>query len=222
MDWAAFALSMQLGAATLALLLPLSLALGRALAVHRFVGKGAVEALIALPLVLPPTVVGFYLLHAFGNRSMVGQLFASLSGHSLAFSFEGLVLASVLVNLPFAVQPIQRAFENVPVGLREAAACCGMSPWRALLAVEFPLAWPGIVTAAILVFAHTLGEFGVVLMVGGSIPAETRTLSIAIYDRMQAFDDRAAGVMAATLLLLALITLAVTNALSRRVVRHRG
>jgi molybdate transport system permease protein len=222
MDWAAFALSIQLGVATLALLLPLSLALGRALAVHRFVGKGAVEALIALPLVLPPTVFGFYLLHAFGNRSMVGQLFVSLSGHSLAFSFEGLVLASVLVNVPFAVQPIQRAFENVPVDLREAAACCGMSPWRALLAVEFPLAWPGIVTAAILVFAHTLGEFGVVLMVGGNIPAETRTLSIAIYDRMQAFDDRAAGVMAATLLLLALITLAVTNALSRRVVPHRG
>jgi molybdate transport system permease protein len=181
-----------------------------------------VEALIALPLVLPPTVLGFYLLRGFGNRSPVGQLFASLSGHSLAFSFEGLVLASVIVNLPFAVQPIQRAFENVPLDLREAAACCGMSPWRALLSVEFPLAWPGIVTAAILTFAHTLGEFGVVLMVGGNIPAETRTLSIAIYDRMQAFDDRAAGVMAATLLLLALVTLAVTNALARRIGRGRG
>jgi molybdate transport system permease protein len=222
MDWAAFVLSVQLGTATLALLLPLSLAVGRALAVYRFVGRGAVEALIALPLVLPPTVLGFYLLRGFGNRSPVGQLFASLSGHSLAFSFEGLVLASVIVNLPFAVQPIQRAFENVPLDLREAAACCGMSPWRALLSVEFPLAWPGIVTAAILTFAHTLGEFGVVLMVGGNIPAETRTLSIAIYDRMQAFDDRAAGVMAATLLLLALVTLAVTNALARRIGRGRG
>jgi molybdate transport system permease protein len=221
MDWAAFALSLQLGVATLAFLLPLSLALGRTLAVHRFAGRGVVEALVALPLVLPPTVLGFYLLQGFSNRSVVGQVFASLSGHTLAFSFEGLVLASVLVNLPFAVQPIQRAFESVPADIREAAACCGMSPWRSLLTVELPLAWPGTVTAAILAFAHTLGEFGVVLMVGGNIPAETRTLSIAIYDRMQAFDDRAAGVMAATLLLLALITLAVTNVLSRRVVLRR-
>jgi molybdate transport system permease protein len=221
MDWAAFALSLQLGVATLAFLLPLSLALGRTLAVHRFAGRGVVEALVALPLVLPPTVLGFYLLQGFSNRSVVGQVFASLSGHTLAFSFEGLVLASVLVNLPFAVQPIQRAFESVPADIREAAACCGMSPWRSLLTVELPLAWPGIVTAAILAFAHTLGEFGVVLMVGGNIPAETRTLSIAIYDRMQAFDDRTAGVMAATLLLLALVTLAVTNALSRRVILGR-
>jgi molybdate transport system permease protein len=221
MDWAAFALSLQLGVATLAFLLPLSLALGRTLAVHRFAGRGVVEALVALPLVLPPTVLGFYLLQGFSNRSVVGQVFASWSGHALAFSFEGLVLASVLVNLPFAVQPIQRAFESVPADIREAAACCGMSPWRSLLTVELPLAWPGTVTAAILAFAHTLGEFGVVLMVGGNIPAETRTLSIAIYDRMQAFDDRAAGVMAATLLLLALITLAATNVLSRRVVLRR-
>jgi molybdate transport system permease protein len=221
MDWAAFALSLQLGVATLAFLLPLSLAVGRTLAVHRFAGRGVVEALVALPLVLPPTVLGFYLLQGFSNRSVVGQVFASWSGHALAFSFEGLVLASVLVNLPFAVQPIQRAFESVPADIREAAACCGMSPWRSLLTVELPLAWPGTVTAAILAFAHTLGEFGVVLMVGGNIPAETRTLSIAIYDRMQAFDDRAAGVMAATLLLLALITLAATNVLSRRVVLRR-
>jgi molybdate transport system permease protein len=221
MDWAAFALSLQLGVATLAFLLPLSLAVGRTLAVHPFAGRGVVEALVALPLVLPPTVLGFYLLQGFSNRSVVGQVFASWSGHALAFSFEGLVLASVLVNLPFAVQPIQRAFESVPADIREAAACCGMSPWRSLLTVELPLAWPGTVTAAILAFAHTLGEFGVVLMVGGNIPAETRTLSIAIYDRMQAFDDRAAGVMAATLLLLALITLAATNVLSRRVVLRR-
>jgi molybdate transport system permease protein len=222
MDWAAFALSMQLGVATLVVLLPVSLALGRVLAVYRFAGRWILEALVALPLVLPPTVFGFYLLRVLGSRSPVGQLFASLVGHSLAFSFEGLVVASVVVNLPFAVQPIQRAFENVPRELREAASCCGMSSWRTLGAIELPLAWPGIVTAAILTFAHTLGEFGVVLMVGGNIPAETRTLSIAIYDRMQALDDRAAGVMASTLLLLALITLGVTNALSRRVLLSRG
>jgi molybdate transport system permease protein len=220
MDWAAFSLSLQLGAATLTVLLPLSVALGRTFAVRQFTGKGVLEALVALPLVLPPTVLGFYLLHLFGHRSPLGRLFASLTGHSLAFSFEGLVLASALVNLPFAVQPIQRAFESIPVGVREAAACCGMTRWRTLIAIELPLAWPGVVTAAILTFAHTLGEFGVVLMVGGNIPAETRTLSIAIYDRMQAFDDRAAGIMAATLLALALMTLAVTNALSRRVGRR--
>jgi molybdate transport system permease protein len=220
MDWTAFALSLQLGAATLTLLLPISVALGRTLAVHDFAGKGIVEALVALPLVLPPTVLGFYLLLTFGNRSPVGQLFTSLTGGSLAFSFEGLVLASLVVNLPFAVQPVQRSFESIPVDVREAAACCGMTRWRALIAIEFPLAWPGIVTAAILTFAHTLGEFGVVLMVGGNIPAETRTLSIAIYDRMQAFDDRGAGLMAATLLVLALMTLALTNVLGRRIGRH--
>ena len=222
MDWTAFVLSLQLAAATLALLLPVSVALGRTLALHGFAGKGAVEALVALPLVLPPTVLGFYLLLAFGNRSPLGQLFASFTGQSLAFSFEGLVLASVLVNLPFAVQPVQRAFESVPVDVREAAACCGMPWWRALIVVELPLAWPGILTAAILTFAHTLGEFGVVLMVGGNIPAETRTLSIAIYDRVQAFDNRAAGVMAAMLLSLALTTLAITNVLGRRVGRRHG
>lgn len=221
MDWSAFVLSLQLGTATLAVLLPLSVALGRALAQHRFSGRGTVEALVALPLVLPPTVLGFYLLLAFGIRSPFGQLFASLTGHSLAFSFEGLVLASVVINLPFAVQPVQRAFESIPLDVREAAACCGMTPWRALVAIELPLAWPGILTAAILTFAHTLGEFGVVLMVGGNIPAETRTLSIAIYDRMQAFDDRGAGIMAATLLGVALVTLALTNLLGRRILgRH--
>jgi molybdate transport system permease protein len=220
MDWTAFALSLQLGAATLALLLPLSITIGRALAFRHFRGKGAVEGLVALPLVLPPTVLGFYLLVAFGARSPVGQAFISLTGEPLAFSFEGLVLASMLINLPFAVQPIQRAFENIPPDVREAAACCGMTARRSLLVVELPLAWPGILTAAILTFAHTLGEFGVVLMIGGNIPAETRTLSIAIYDRMQAFDDRGAGVMAATLLALAVLALALTNVLGHRSRRH--
>jgi molybdate transport system permease protein len=222
MDWTAFVLSLQLGAVTVAMLLPLSVALGRTLAVRRFRGRSVVEALVALPLLLPPTVLGFYLLLAFGARSTTGRMFNALTGDSLAFSFEGLVLASVLVNLPFAVQPIQRAFEGIPRDVREAAACCGMTWWRALLAIELPLAWPGLVTAAVLTFAHTLGEFGVVLMVGGNIPAETRTLSIAIYDRMQAFDDRGAGIMAATLLATAVIALAVTNLLTRKVGRREA
>jgi molybdate transport system permease protein len=221
MDWQALTVSLQLGAATLALLLPLAIALGRLLATRRFPGKTVIEGAVALPLVLPPTVLGFYLLSSFGSRSPLGRVFDSIAGQSLAFSFEGLVVASIIVNLPFAVQPIQRAFEAIPADVREAAACCGMPPLRSLASIELPLAWPGILTAAILVFAHTLGEFGVVLMVGGNIPAETRTLSIAIYDRMQAFDDRAAGLMAATLLALAVLALAATHALTRPIGRPR-
>ena len=144
------------------------------------------------------------------------------SGHSLPFSFEGLLLASAIANIPFVVQPIQRGFEAIPADVRDAAACCGLTPWQRFVRIEVPLAWPGILTAAILTFAHTLGEFGVVLMVGGNLPGETRTLSVAIYDRMQAFDDRSAGVMAATLLVIAVATLMATTALSRRVGPRRG
>ena len=216
MDWGAFRLSIELALATLVVLVPLALWLGRWLALRDFRGKGFVEALVALPLLLPPTVVGFYLLQAFGRGSVVGEAFAAVTGHVLAFSFEGLLLASVLINLPFAVQPVQRAWEAIPRNLRDAAATCGMSPLRAFLRVELPLAWPGVITAIALTFAHTLGEFGVVLMVGGSIPGETRTLALSIYDRVQAFDDHAAGLMAATLLAFSLLALGITNSLARR------
>lgn len=222
MDWTALALSFELGAATALLLLPLGVWLGRRLAFRQFRGKGFVEALVALPLLLPPTVIGFYLLVAFGNTSAMGRAFEAVAGHTLAFSFEGLLLASVLINIPFVVQPIQRAFEAIAPEVREAAACCGMSPLTAFLRIELPLAWPGITTGLVLAFAHTLGEFGVVLMVGGSIPGETRTMAIAIYDRVQAFDYSAAGAMAAVLLLLALLALGITNTLSRRVGSRRG
>ena len=136
------------------------------------------------------------------------------------FSFEGLVVASVIFNLPFAIQPAQRGFEAVPVEVREAAACCGMSPARSLWKVELPLAWPGVLTAMVLTFAHTLGEFGVVLMVGGSIPGETKTIAIAIYDRVQAFDARSAATMSAVLVAISLFTIAVTYWLSARVGRR--
>ncbi len=222
MDWSALSLSFKLGAATVLLLLPLGVWLGRRLAFRSFRGKALAEALVALPLLLPPTVIGFYLLVAFSNTSPLGRAFESLSGHTLAFSFQGLLLASVLINIPFVVQPIQRAFEAIAPEVREAAACCGMSPLTAFLRIELPLAWPGITTGLVLAFAHTLGEFGVVLMVGGSIPDETRTMAIAIYDRVQAFDYQAAGAMAALLLLLAFVALGVTNALSRRVGSRRG
>jgi molybdate transport system permease protein len=220
-DWTAFRLSVELGLWTLAILLPCAIWLGRALAHRRFRGRGFVEALVALPLVLPPTVLGFYLLLAFGAQSPLGQGWERLFGHGLAFSFEGLLIASVIVNLPFAVQPVQNAFAAVPRRVREAGAVSGMAPWRVLLAIELPLAWPGIATAAVLTFAHTLGEFGVVLMVGGSIPGETQTIAIAIYDRVQAFDERGAGIMSAVLLAVAIAALGITNTLSRRVGRRR-
>jgi molybdate transport system permease protein len=136
------------------------------------------------------------------------------------FSFQGLVVASVLFNLPFAVQPAQRGFQAIPAEVREAAACCGLSPWRSLWKVELPLAWPGVVTAMVLTFAHTLGEFGIVLMVGGSIPGETKTIAIAIYDRVQAFDTRSAATMSAVLVAISLFTIATTFALSARVGRR--
>ncbi len=217
MDWTAFRLSVELALWTLAILLPLSVWLGRVLAYRHFPGRGFVEAAVALPLVLPPTVIGFYLLVAFGGLSPLGQAWEAMFGHGLAFSFEGLLLASVLVNLPFAVQPVRNAFAAVPPRVREAGAVSGMPPWRVLTAVELPLAWPGIATAAVLTFAHTLGEFGVVLMVGGSIPGETQTIAIAIYDRVQAFDDRGAGIMSAVLLAVAVAALGLTNTLSRHV-----
>lgn len=222
MDLQALQVSLRLALATLAVLLPIGLVAGHALAVREFRGKALVESLAALPLVLPPTVLGFYLLVGFGARSPLGTAFEAVVGHALAFSFPGLLLASVIINVPFVVQPIQRAFESVPRDVREAAACCGLTPLERFVRIEAPLAWPGIVTAAVLTFAHTLGEFGVVLMVGGSIPGETRTLSIAIYDRMQAFDDRGAGIMAASLLAIAVATLTLTTMLGRRVEPDRG
>ena len=222
MDWTALRVSLWLGVGTVAMLLPIGVWFGRLLAIRDFRGKLLVETLVTVPLVLPPTVLGFYLLVTFGARSPLGQAFERLVGQSLPFSFEGLLVASAIANIPFVVQPIQRAFEAIPSEIRDAAACCGLTPWQRLIQIEIPLAWPGILTAAILTFAHTLGEFGVVLMVGGNLPGETRTLSIAIYDRMQAFDDRSAGVMAATLLAVSVVTLMTTTALSRRVVPRRG
>jgi len=214
-DWPAIVLSLQLASATVALLVPAGLALARVLAWRRFAGRRVLEATLALPLVLPPTVLGFYLLVAFGGESPLGRAFVAATGHTLAFSFAGLLVASLVVNLPFAIQPMQRAFEAIPDDVRAAAACCGMSPWRIFTRIELPLAWPGVLSATVLTFAHTLGEFGVVLMVGGSIPGETKTVSIAIYDRMQAFDYAGASLMAAVLLACSLAAIAVAYSTSR-------
>lgn len=220
MDWDPLFISLRLGILTVIVLVPCGVVAGRWLAYHRFRGKALWEALVALPLVLPPTVLGYYLLLAFGATSPLGQLWQGLFGQPLVFTFAGLLLASLIVNLPFAIQPIQRGFEAIPRELVEAGACCGLSPWQVLWRVELPLAWPGILTALVLCFAHTLGEFGVVLMVGGSIPGETRTIAIAIYDRVQAFDDPAAARMSALLLGISLVSITLTFAWSRRVGRR--
>ncbi|MCC5992277.1 MAG: molybdate ABC transporter permease subunit [Rhodobacteraceae bacterium] len=222
MDWTALELSLKLAFWTVVILLPVSILFGRFLAFRRFRGKALVEALVMLPLVLPPTVLGFYLLVTLGRNAPIGQWWHGVFGSQLVFSFQGLVVASILFNLPFAVQPAQRGFQAIPPEVREAASCCGMSPLRSLWKVELPLAWPGVVTAMVLTFAHTLGEFGIVLMVGGSIPGETRTIAIAIYDRVQAFDTSAAATMSAVLVAISLFTIAVTFALSARVGRRLG
>ncbi|MBF7729731.1 molybdate ABC transporter permease subunit [Pseudomonas sp. N040] len=210
MEWAALLLSLKLAIGTMLILLPIGIWVGRKLAWSQFRNKYLLEALLALPLVLPPTVLGFYLLLAMGAESPVGRAYHALFGQQLTFSFAGLLLASLLFNLPFAIQPMQRAFEAIPREVREAARCCGLSPWRVLRRIELPLAWPGILSAMVLTFAHTLGEFGVVLMVGGSIPGETRTIAIAIYDRVQAFDEQAAGIMSAVLLLISLLAIGLS------------
>jgi molybdate transport system permease protein len=222
MDWTAFLLSVKLAAWTIVILLPLGVVIARHLAWRRYAGKPFVEAALALPLVLPPTVLGYYLLVGLGRASPIGQLYEGLFGTPLVFTFEGLLVASVIFNLPFAVQPMQRAFETISSEVRDAAACCGLTPWRILWRIELPLAWPGIMTAFVLVFAHTIGEFGVVLMVGGSIPGETRTAAIAIYDRVQAFDNAAAGAMSALLLVISLIAIGIANLATSKAGQRRG
>ena len=208
MDWQAARVSLTLAVCTAALLLPPGVWLARWLATTAWRGRPLAEALVTLPLLLPPTVIGFYLLLALGSASPIGAWLADKLDVRLVFSFQGLLLASLLVNLPFMVQPLQRAFVAIPASLREAAWVCGLSPWRAFWKIELPLAWPGLLAGVALTMAHTLGEFGVVLMVGGSIPGETRTLSIAIYDRVQAFDMAGAHIMALALVACSLAALA--------------
>lgn len=216
MDWSAFSLSIQLALSTLLVLLPVGLWVGRWLARTAFKGRTWIEAAILLPLVLPPTVMGYYLLVAVGGGSPVGQWLQNTWGISLTFNFSGLLLASVLFNIPFMLQPIQRAFESIPHNLNEAAQVSGLSTWAIFTKVELPLAWPGILSAMVLTFVHTLGEFGVVLMIGGSIPGETRTLAISIYDSVQSFDLNAANTMSLALLMFSLVAVATSLLLSGR------
>ncbi len=212
MDWQAARVSLTLALFTAALLLPPGLLLARWLAHTSSRAKPLVEALLLLPLLLPPTVIGFYWLTVMGQGAALGAWLAAHTGVRWVFSFEGLLLASVLVNVPFMVQPMQRSFAAVDAGLREAAWVHGLGRWQTFRRIELPLAWPGVLAGMALTMAHTLGEFGVVLMVGGSIPGETKTLSIAIYDRMQAFDEAGAHSMALALVVCALLALLVVFA----------
>jgi len=200
-----------------ALLFILGLPLAYWIAFSRWRWKFLVEALVALPIVLPPTVLGFYVLVALGSRSPLGRWWQSLTGHTLAFTFTALVIGSILYSLPFAVQPFAASFSSVDRRLLAASATLGASPLRTFFRVIVPLSVPGLITGAALTFAHTMGEFGVVLMVGGNIPGVTRTVSIAIYDQVQSSNYGAANAMALLLLALSFATLVVVYGLNRRV-----
>jgi molybdate transport system permease protein len=216
-DWQAFWLTLQLAAIVSAALLVIGLPIAYWIAFSRRRWKFLVEAVVALPIVLPPTVLGFYVLVALGPRSPLGRWWISLAGHTLAFTFGGLVIGSILYSLPFAVQPFAASFAAVDRKLIAASATLGASPLRTFLRVIIPLSIPGLITGAALTFAHTMGEFGVVLMVGGNIPGVTRTVSIDIYDRVQASDYAGANQTALLLLILSFAALTLVYGLNRRI-----
>ena len=207
MDYQALWLTLRLALSTTAVLLLIALPVAWWIASGTGAARALVQAVVALPLVLPPTVLGFYLLVALGPLTAPGRLIIRLLGHPLAFSFSGLVVGSVLYSLPFAVQPLVAGFRAVDASLLEVAATLGANPLRAFRTIALPLAKPSLVTAAVLTFTHTVGEFGVVLMIGGNIPGATQTLSIVLYDQVQDFNYAAANRTAALLLAFSLVTL---------------
>ncbi len=217
MDWNAIWLSVRLSAATMALLFVIGLPIAYWLAFSPWRGRFLVEALVALPLVLPPTVLGFYILIAISPLSPIGRLYTAAFGRTLPFSFQGLLIASVIYSLPFAVQPFSAGLKSVDPRLIEASWCLGESRAATFVRVILPLSVPGLLTGMILSFAHTLGEFGVVLMVGGNLPGATRTVSISIYDAVQALNYQAAGQTSLLLLAVSFVILAITYALQRSI-----
>lgn len=221
MDWEAIRLSLRLAGTSVALLTPLGLALAWPLAFGRFRGRAILEALTSIPLVLPPTVLGFYLMVALGPHSPLGRAWEGLTGSRLVFSFQGLVLAQLITNLPFFLQPLVASLGGVDRRLLEAASVLGEGRLGVYLRVALPLAWRGLVSAVILSFAHAIGEFGVVLMVGGNLPDTTRTASIALFDQVQAFDMAGANQTALLLLGFALCVLLSTSWLRAREPRWR-
>ncbi len=215
-DWQAFWLTLQLATTVSFVLLILGLPIAYWIAFSRWRWKFLVEAIVALPIVLPPTVLGFYVLVALGPRSPIGRWWISLTGHTLAFSFGGLVIGSILYSLPFAVQPFAASFGGVDRKLIAASATLGASPLRTFFRVIAPLSLSGLITGIALSFAHTMGEFGVVLMVGGNIPGLTRTVSIDIFDRVQASDYAAANQTALLLLVFCFVILTTVYGLNRK------
>lgn len=216
MDGQAFWLTIRLAVIVTGILVVIGLPLAYWIAFSHWRWKFLVEAVVALPIVLPPTVLGFYVLIALGGRSPLGRWWASVTGHTLAFTFEGLVIGSVLYSLPFAVQPFAAALSAVDSRLLAASAVLGASKFKTFWRVMLPLSVSGLVTGIALSFAHTIGEFGVVLMVGGNIPAVTRTLSINIYDQVQNLDYAGANVTALVLVAIAFVLLSLIYSLNRR------
>jgi molybdate transport system permease protein len=212
----ALLLSLRLGFCVSAILLLVGTPVAYWLAFSRWRGKFLLESIVALPLVLPPTVLGFYALVAMGPHGPLGKLWQSIFGHGLAFTFPGLVIASILYSFPFAVQPLLVSFEHIDRRLLDASRILGAGRWKTFRRVILPLSLPGIVTATVLSFAHTLGEFGVVLMVGGNIAGITRTVSIDIYDHVQSFEYAGAGRMSFILLLISFAVLSLVYGLNRR------
>src|SRR5437773_10362094 len=217
MNWEAFWLTVRLAAIVSGLLIVIGIPIAYWLTYSRWRWRFLVEAVIALPIVLPPTVLGFYVLMALGSRSPLGRWWESLTGHTLAFTFEGLMIGSIIYSLPFAVQPFAASFAAVDTRLIAASAILGASKWRTFFHVILPLSLSGLVTGVALSFAHTMGEFGVVLMVGGNIPGVTRTVSIAIYDQVQALEYGAANMTALILLAMSFSILSMVYALNRKV-----
>jgi molybdate transport system permease protein len=215
MSLEALLLTLRLALLVSLILMAIGLPLGYWLASSGWRWRFIVEAIVALPIVLPPTVLGYYVLVAIGPLSPVGRWYHAVTGSSLAFTFRGLVVGSVLYSLPFAVQPIAAAFSSVDRNLLNASATLGASPWRAFWQIVFPLGLPGVLTGFVLSFAHTLGEFGVVLMIGGNIPGATQTISIWIYDQVEALNYGAANQMAALLLVVCFVILTVLYGLRR-------
>jgi molybdate transport system permease protein len=216
MNWVAFALSVELAAVVSVTLVVIGIPIAYWLMASRWRWKFLIEAAVALPIVLPPTVLGFYVLMALGSRSPLGRWCETLTGHTLAFTFEGLVIGSLLYSLPFAVQPFAAAFGAVDPKLLRASASLGSSPLATFRRVVLPLSKGGLVTGFTLSFAHTLGEFGVVLMVGGNIPGVTRTISIDIFDQVQAANYSGANKSAAVLLFISFALLSLVYGLNRR------
>jgi molybdate transport system permease protein len=215
MDWQAFWLTIRLAAAVTAVLLVLGLPLAYWIAFSRWRWKFVIEAIIALPIVLPPTVLGFYVLIALGQRGPFGRWWQAMTGHTLAFTFPGLVIGSVLYSLPFAVQPFASSLAAVDTRLLAASAVLGASKFRTFWRVLVPLSISGLVTGTALTFAHTMGEFGVVLMVGGNIPGVTRTLSINVYDQVQDLNFAAANTTALVLVAIAFVLLSLVYSVNR-------